>query len=190
VSDDEDDDSEPTTVEKMAMLVETLGWSPAQARQALVENRGDIDLACDWLLENRGASGINSIHKPKKAELAESAGVEIFWLEDEILEHIFPGLKLEVVVRELNIGIKFFDQISGVFCSFYTCLPNEKVVEFWKDPVVNPRDPPTEDNPDAEEAAEAADFDRELESDEKHFLKGSNGVTMKDTSPNVTKTAE
>lgn len=184
-SDVDDDDSEPITSDKMAILVETLGWSPAHARQALVVNHGDIDLACDWLLDHRDALGIDAFSESKlEAEPTESAGIETFWIEDEILQHIFLGMKFEVVVRELNIGIKFFDQISGIFCSFYTFLPNENVVEFWKDPILNTRDPPTEDNPDAEEAAESADCNRELESDEKHFIRGSKDMKIKISAPN------
>lgn len=59
--------------------------------------------------------------------------IELFWLEDEILQYCFVGMKLEVVVRELNIGIKFFDLVNGVYCSFHTVLPNEKM-NGWKEP--------------------------------------------------------
>lgn len=60
--------------------------------------------------------------------------VESFWLEDSTLQHFFIGMKLEVTVSELSIGIKFFDRVLGIYCSFYTALPNEKVIEFWKEP--------------------------------------------------------
>ncbi|QSZ34217.1 hypothetical protein DSL72_005807 [Monilinia vaccinii-corymbosi] len=59
--------------------------------------------------------------------------VEEFWLEDEILQHCYPGLKLEVVVQELNIGVKYFDQVLEVFPSFHLYLPNEKMMG-WKEP--------------------------------------------------------
>ena len=185
-SDVEDDDFEPITADKMAMLVETLGWPPAQARQALVENHGDIELASDWLLDHRDAPGIEVFPESK---LIEPAGIETFWLEDEILEHIFPGMKLEVIVRELNIGIKFFDHISDVLCSFYTVLPNDNVA-FWKEPVPNTRDPPTEDNPYAEDATVVAGYVKELESDEEHFVMGSKDIKIKLSGPSDTKTAE
>jgi hypothetical protein len=64
---------------------------------------------------------------------AGDAGLESFWLEDEILELFFVGLKLEVEVQELNIGIKFFDTAIGLHCSFHTYLPNEKMIH-WKEP--------------------------------------------------------
>lgn len=67
---------------------------------------------------------------PSNAEPA----VEVFWVEDTILPLLFVGMKLELVVQELNIGIKFFDTVVGVYCSFYSALPNEKVIEYWKEP--------------------------------------------------------
>ncbi|KAA8571115.1 hypothetical protein EYC84_000464 [Monilinia fructicola] len=76
--------------------------------------------------------------------------VEEFWLEDNILKHCYPGLKLEVRVQDLNIGVKFFDQVIDIFPSFHLYLPNEKMVG-WKEPVPNERPPPTEDDPTAEE---------------------------------------
>jgi hypothetical protein len=56
-----------------------------------------------------------------------------FWLEDEILQLCFVGLKLELVVHRLNIGILFFDTIVGIYPSFHTVLPNEKMI-YWKEP--------------------------------------------------------
>lgn len=55
---------------------------------------------------------------------------EWYWLEDEILQDFFPGLKLEVEVKELNIGMKYIDSFVGIMCSFYTYLPNEKMVNY------------------------------------------------------------
>lgn len=63
----------------------------------------------------------------------ENATLESFWLEDDILELFFIGLKLEVEVNELNTGIKFFDTVLGLYCSFHTYLPNEKMI-YWKEP--------------------------------------------------------
>lgn len=60
--------------------------------------------------------------------------VETFWLDDHILPHCFVGMKLEIDVRELNIGIKFMVDVHGIFCSFYTLLPNEKVIDSWTEP--------------------------------------------------------
>ncbi|KAI6247732.1 Argonaute-binding protein [Erysiphe necator] len=70
---------------------------------------------------------------------------EWFWLEDEILQDFFLGLKLEVEVKELNIGMKYIDSFVGILCSFYTYLPNEKMVNY-KEPVASTRPAPTEDD--------------------------------------------
>lgn len=59
--------------------------------------------------------------------------IEGFWLEDEILQHCYPGLKLEVDVHELNIGVKYFDRVVDIFPSFHLYLPNEKMMG-WKEP--------------------------------------------------------
>lgn len=56
--------------------------------------------------------------------------IESYLLEDEILQTIFPSMKLELCVKELNIGIKFIDSFIGLNCSFNTLLPNEKMLEF------------------------------------------------------------
>ncbi|RKF61818.1 putative argonaute sirna chaperone arc complex subunit arb1 [Erysiphe neolycopersici] len=70
---------------------------------------------------------------------------EWYWLEDEILQDFFPGLKLEVEVKELSIGMKYIDSFVGILCSFYTYLPNEKMVNY-KVPIAGTRPAPTEDD--------------------------------------------
>jgi hypothetical protein len=66
---------------------------------------------------------------------------EDFWLEDKLLELCFLGLKFDAVIHELNLGIKYIDSITGVYCSFFTYLPNERM-ESWKEPVSNVRPAP------------------------------------------------
>ncbi|KAK0120670.1 hypothetical protein ONS96_010872 [Cadophora gregata f. sp. sojae] len=94
--------------------------------------------------------------------------IESFWLEDELLQYCFVGMKMEVVVRELNIGVKFFDEIKGLYCSFHTVLSNEKMVG-WKEPVPNTRPPPTVEDPDVEERAFEAIMEDDLKQDQKEF---------------------
>lgn len=64
---------------------------------------------------------------------ASGEKLERFWVEDETLKDVFIGLKMEVIVNELDIGIKFFDGIEGLYCSFHAYLPNEKM-NSWKEP--------------------------------------------------------
>lgn len=58
---------------------------------------------------------------------------ETFFLEDEILELYFVGLRMEIVVHELEYGVKFLNDIRGLWCSFYTYLEQEKM-DSWKEP--------------------------------------------------------
>ena len=59
--------------------------------------------------------------------------IQSFWLEDEILQLCFVGMKFELIVHRLNIGISFFDTVIGIYPSFHTILQNEKMVD-WKEP--------------------------------------------------------
>lgn len=62
--------------------------------------------------------------------------IETFWLEDEALRACFIGMKVQLKICELNIGIKFFDRVDGVYCSFFTYLHQEKMSD-WKEPGEN-----------------------------------------------------
>ena len=66
-----------------------------------------------------------------------------FWIESELLQNCFIGMKLEATVHRLSCGLDFFDAVSGVFCSFHTVLPNELIIG-WKEP--GPRLPYREAN--------------------------------------------
>ena len=55
-----------------------------------------------------------------------------FLIEDYILDDCFVGMKLETTVHEMSFGLRFFDLLYGVHCSFYDVLPNE-VMAGWKD---------------------------------------------------------
>ena len=56
-----------------------------------------------------------------------------FFIEEGYLDCFFEGMKFEARIWELNCGIYFFDKVLGVFCSFYTVLPNESMLG-WKKP--------------------------------------------------------
>jgi len=57
----------------------------------------------------------------------------VIWLEDDILEVLFEGMKMEVTLHELNIGVTYMDTLGGPYCSFYQSMENEKMVD-WKEP--------------------------------------------------------
>lgn len=71
------------------------------------------------------------LDEPDMPEVIPS-GEQTFWLEPQVARLLYPGMKLEVCLCELDNGYKFFD-MAGVFCSFYTFLENEKMVD-WKEP--------------------------------------------------------
>ena len=58
-----------------------------------------------------------------------------FWVEEAVLDVCFVGMKMEGTVRDLNCGVQFLDQVQAVYSSFFTFLPNERMIG-WKDPVL------------------------------------------------------
>ncbi|KAK7538262.1 Argonaute siRNA chaperone complex subunit Arb1-domain-containing protein, partial [Phyllosticta citribraziliensis] len=57
-----------------------------------------------------------------------------FWLEAELLENCFVGMKMCGMLRQVNFGFQVLEQVHNVLASFYTCLPNELLTK-WKEPV-------------------------------------------------------
>ncbi|KAH0569272.1 hypothetical protein GP486_000028 [Trichoglossum hirsutum] len=53
-----------------------------------------------------------------------------FWVEEDALEHLIVGMKLELVVRLLNCGVTYFDTVFDVHCSFFTYLENERMSSY------------------------------------------------------------
>lgn len=77
------------------------------------------------------------------------------WVEEGVLDVCFVGMKLEGMVRDLNCGVQYIDQILGIYASFYTFLANERMIG-WKAPVLidNSKE---EGNAEADEGDEAMD---------------------------------
>lgn len=49
-------------------------------------------------------------------------------MEEDVLSSCFVGMKMEGTVRKLGgIDVTYLDNVSNVYCSFYTILPNELV---------------------------------------------------------------
>ncbi|KAL8911298.1 MAG: hypothetical protein Q9171_003506 [Xanthocarpia ochracea] len=73
------------------------------------------------------------------AEAKSTSPMEVyeFLVEDYVLDTCFLGMKFETTVHELSFGLKFFDNISGVFCSFYGSIPNERLIG-WRVPENEP----------------------------------------------------
>lgn len=56
-----------------------------------------------------------------------------FWVEEDLLQHCFVGMKLETKVHRTSFGVDYLDAITGMWCSFLRVLPNELVIG-WRDP--------------------------------------------------------
>lgn len=100
-----------------------------------------------------------------------------FWVEDDALEECFVGLKMEARVHETNVGLNYFDTVNGLYCSFYTVLPNE-AMEKWREPTLCARGPPTVDNPNARPDAEGPEGDDDDE-DERSELGAAEATVEK-----------
>lgn len=77
----------------------------------------------------------------EEKELASNPAVytdETFWVDDDILERCFVGMKFVGVVRELDLGLKYLDNVVVIYASFYTFVENERMVN-WKPPKENER---------------------------------------------------
>lgn len=57
----------------------------------------------------------------------------LFFVEESLLEHCYPGMKIIATVWELNCGIHYFEDIIKAYCSIYTPLVNELMIG-WKKP--------------------------------------------------------
>ncbi|KAL8712945.1 MAG: hypothetical protein Q9220_002803 [cf. Caloplaca sp. 1 TL-2023] len=60
-----------------------------------------------------------------------------FLVEDYVLEPCFIGMKFQATVREMSFGLKFFDTVSAVSCSFFEVLPNQLMIG-WRAPEDEP----------------------------------------------------
>ena len=73
------------------------------------------------------AEEIALANAPKETKFYE------FWIEDDVLCNCFPGMKLDVTVTELSIGISYFDKIHGIYCSFFDISVNQRMAD-WREP--------------------------------------------------------
>ncbi|KAL8959248.1 MAG: hypothetical protein Q9193_003857 [Seirophora villosa] len=90
-----------------------------------------------WIPPFRLPQDVTPEEKAAEARSTPQTKVHDFLVEDYVLETCFTGMKLEVTVREMSFGLKFFDTVHGIFCSFYTLLPNELMMG-WKTPEAEP----------------------------------------------------
>ena len=90
--------------------------------------------------------------KAGKKEEAGAAGHESwahFFLEEELIKRLKPGMKLWLVVCQLNIDLLYIQEVKAIYPSFYLFLPQELMLNY-KEPIANDRPAPTADEPDAQ----------------------------------------
>ena len=76
------------------------------------------------LTEEEERAARSAVKKVKEYEL---------WVEDYVLEKCFVGMKFITVIKELSFGVRYFDALLGLYCSFYNVLPNEEIIG-WREP--------------------------------------------------------
>ncbi|KAL2862371.1 uncharacterized protein BJX67DRAFT_385738 [Aspergillus lucknowensis] len=70
----------------------------------------------------------------ERAEWARREVQELtFFLEESLLKHCYPGMKIIAPVWELNCGFHYFEDITKSYCSIYTTLANDLMLG-WKKP--------------------------------------------------------
>ena len=62
------------------------------------------------------------------------------WVEDNILDKAFKGMKFETTIRKLSCGILYFDSITSLYCSFFDILPNELMLGWREHVYLEPRE--------------------------------------------------
>ncbi|KAI0548737.1 hypothetical protein F4679DRAFT_596289 [Xylaria curta] len=81
-----------------------------------------------------------------------------FLLEDDLLAKFEIGMKMDMTVCELNVGLHFIKEVHDLRVSFDTFLPQYLMTD-WKDPVPNERPPPSIHAPNVEEKAMSAEME-------------------------------
>lgn len=56
-----------------------------------------------------------------------------FFLEEDLLQHCYPGLRIASDIWEINCGVYYFDEIISAYPSFHLVLANDLMLR-WKTP--------------------------------------------------------
>ena len=86
-----------------------------------------------WLRPSRGEDDLTAEEEDALVNSSPKIKQYEFWVEEELLEKCFVGLKLDATVTTLSFGVCYFDVLDGVHCSFHQTLPNE-LMRGWKEP--------------------------------------------------------
>lgn len=83
------------------------------------------------------------------------------WVEDKVLAKCFVGMRFITTVKELSFGALYFDEVRGVYCSFYDALPNDAMIG-WREiekTWLPMREKPVEDGEGGDELEAGAEGD-------------------------------
>jgi hypothetical protein len=64
-------------------------------------------------------------HSDEALKRQQSEHTMILWVEEDILQYCFVGMKIEGEVCELDLGIKWLDRVRAISPSYFEWLPNE-----------------------------------------------------------------
>ncbi|KAI9732118.1 MAG: hypothetical protein M1834_004214 [Cirrosporium novae-zelandiae] len=87
------------------------------------------DLTLEEEAEEESRAKYNAANPPPPSHY----DLELF-LESDVLEHCFVGMKIDAEIRTLNCGISYLEEAYSTHISFFMFTANEKIAG-WKDPV-------------------------------------------------------
>jgi hypothetical protein len=83
-----------------------------------------------WTIDNFAEYDLPEAKYPLgKPSTADEGSIYEFWMEDNVLDELFEGMKMDARVRTLEGGITVLDEVKQAMCSFYKWLPNELWME-------------------------------------------------------------
>lgn len=122
----------------------------------------------------------------EKAATAAGAASEApaefeFWVEDELLRHLFVGMKFETQVHRTSFGFDYFDVVTAVWCSFFTLLPNEQMIG-WREPgpKLPMREKPVEDAQQVEQGEDGGEGENVVDEETVKEEEAVNEETVKE----------
>ncbi|KAI9679341.1 MAG: hypothetical protein M1817_005361 [Caeruleum heppii] len=68
-----------------------------------------------------------------EAERAKDTIEYEFWVNMDVLDDCFVGMKMDAQVYELSCGLRYFDTVTNVYCSYHTSMEVE-MMSGWKQP--------------------------------------------------------
>ncbi|KAK8091294.1 argonaute siRNA chaperone complex subunit Arb1 [Apiospora phragmitis] len=105
----------------------------------------------------------SNVPRPEEFESKQDQPTEMFILDDHLLAKLVVGMKMQLVVCELNIGgFRFIKECQEVRTSFDTLLPQSLMVN-WREPFLSERPAPSVFHPNVghEDPAKMAQDDLE-----------------------------